>query len=126
MYTQEWYMHVVKDYQDQYVPGEPGYGELEDFFWEKQANFDAHSLVGGPEEWATWYAEEISHPEEAERYAYLAMWWENYPDWDIPIVVEGTDGLYHPWDGCHRTGISCLAGRPTFPAIVGTRVKQKG
>lgn len=121
--TQAWYRSVAAECQDQYSLGEPGYGKPTAFHWQKTDCFAASKLEGGCVGWATWYAEEAAYPEVAERYAYLCAWW-NGAGLDLPIVVEGIDGFYYPWDGCHRIGISCLAGRPTFPAIVGTRRKQ--
>ena len=58
-WTQQECYKWVACYQDQYRPGEPGYGEVGDFLWCYDPAFPLDRLEGGRESWKTWWQEEL-------------------------------------------------------------------
>ena len=63
---------------------------------------------------------------EEGRYDDLATWWLPTDALEPLILVEGIDGAFYPWDGCHRIGVSTAADQTTAPAIVGYRKRKEG
>ena len=111
-------------WQDQWRPGEPGYGTVDEFDWSYQAEFPLALLPGERQEWLQWWEDEIqiwAEEGEPDRFDGMIAWWQGKPTNDPITVVQGTDGRWYPWDGMHRVGISYLLGMITTPAVVGVR-----
>jgi hypothetical protein len=82
--------------------------------------FGGGDTPNAPEDWLTWFREEQQMVKGTSRAAdYQSMVEEIHEP--IVLVEDGT-GVGFLWDGCHRTGAVCFAGRDTIPAIVGKKL----
>ena len=75
-----------------------------------QIKFGGGDEPNSPEDWALWFQVE----NKSGRYSSMVD-----EIFEPVIIVESSNGIGYLWEGCHRTGASCLAGRSTIPAIVG-------
>jgi len=111
---------TMYDYDDQH-PANVG---AEQRRWQIEEAFELNRLHDyDAAEWSAWFAEEKhlwSLDGEPDRYDQLEQGWLADP-LDPIVVVEGSDGKFYPWDGCHRIGISATHGQHVVLALVGYR-----
>lgn len=68
--------------------------------------------------WTEWFVEEQAMKAEEGRPDYYDSMLEREIKEPV-FLVEAANGSVYIWDGCHRVGASCFAGRTTIPAVVG-------
>jgi hypothetical protein len=128
LWTVEELKSEAKGYRDDnQSPGDPGYGDVEDFDWSFEAEFPVLAIDGpemSPDEWRQWWKVELTIDEELgwPRFASMEDWYREKPYPEDPIIIiEGTDARYHIWDGFHRVALCHYVGHLAIPAIVGRR-----
>jgi hypothetical protein len=125
-FDQESFARYVKKKADHI--GKTGYaeGKPKDFEWcyEPKMSLDFAKKIRT--DWGAWFEQErqewVYNHGPAERANHFDKWSES-PECKPIIVVKGTDGKPHIWDGHHRIAKALSLGMKTIPAIVGVRKK---
>lgn len=101
-------------------------GSPKQFDWKYEPK---HSLAFAKEiksNWPEWFKQETEEwkynhgPEERKDHFDK---WSKEPELKPIILVHGTDGKIHIWDGHHRVAKALTLGMKNVPALVGTKKK---
>jgi hypothetical protein len=102
--------------------GSPGHGWARNFDWQQVDNFPVDKLEGDAKGWRLWLEQEKEWAAEGGRpdqyYEKMEEWWTTNAD-EHMIVVQGTDGKYHVWEGTHRHAIAKANNMKTVPVFLG-------
>lgn len=125
-FDQKQFAKYVKEKSD-HIP-ETGFavGSPKDFEWEFRAEFPLAELTPIKEDWVEWYQGEWTewvHDHGTEERAGHFERWADAPEKKPPIIILGTDGKLHIWDGHHRIGIAHKLGMEKIPVLFGKPLK---
>jgi ADP-ribose pyrophosphatase YjhB (NUDIX family) len=125
-FSQEEMATYVKDKSD-HIP-ETGFaiGKPTDFEWSFIPEFELAQVTPIKTDWVGWYDGEWSewvHDHGDERSGHFEKWADN-PAKKPPILIEGTDGKLHIWDGHHRIGIAHKLKMENIPVLLGKPKKE--
>ena len=125
-FSQKEFAKYVKEKSD-HIP-ETGFavGDPKDFEWSFVPDFELAKVTPIKEDWIKWYDGEWTewvHDHGTEERAGHFERWADAPEKKPPIVIVGTDGKLHIWDGHHRIGIAHKQNMPQIPVLYGVPKK---
>lgn len=104
-------------------------GNPADLVWKYVPNMPLKYTDGIKGDWAAWFKGEedewvYNHgrndADNGDRDGHFDKWVKN-PSEKPVILMEGTDGKLHIWDGHHRVGVAHVHKMETIPALIGRR-----
>ena len=101
-------------------------GKPEDFVWKFIPNYSLALTNPIKKDWVSWFngeQDEWKYNHGDEREGHFEKWLKN-PYENPIIIIEGTDGKPHIWDGHHRVGISHVAKLKSVPVLFGRRISS--
>jgi len=117
------------DKKSDHVP-KTGYAEgpADQYVWHFEKSLPLEFAKAIKKDWLGWFQDEqdewkYNHG-PYERSNHFDKW-SDEPELKPIIVVKGTDGRLHIWDGHHRIGKCLTIGKKEIPAIVGVRKDGK-
>jgi len=122
-YTQEQLAQYVLLRSDHIPLSGYAVGNPNEFVWKFIPNLPLSYLTPIKKDWAAWFDGEQSEWEYNhgdERKGHFEKWIHN-PNEKPIILMEGTDGRAHIWDGHHRVGMAHKVNMPTVPVLLGRR-----
>lgn len=102
-------------------------GKPTDFNWHFDPEFDIDKTNALKRDWVAWYNGELDewrYDHGDERAGHFEAWSKN-PARKPIIMIEGTDGKMHCWDGHHRIGMAHIKKMKHIPVIIGIRKTGK-
>ena len=101
-------------------------GKVTDFIWTFETDYQTSKTNQIKRDWPAWYEGELDewrYDRGNEKAGHFEAWAKD-PNHKPIILVEGTDGKPHVWDGHHRVGMAHIKKMKQIPVLYGTRKKK--
>lgn len=123
---QKGFQDYVKNRADHIPASGFAVGKVDDFIWTFETDYQTSKTNQIKRDWISWYNGELDewqYDRGAERAGHFEAWAKN-PQVKPAIIIEGTDGKPHIWDGHHRVGMAHIKKMKQIPVLYGTRKKK--